>query len=121
MNEKHAPRGEGARAEKTSGDKEGQSAPRFSPGRPSFGLARDQGRRVEVSFAMKNGGMLTVVEELDEPLTAELLQQYSDKLAGEISEGGTATRTFADAFSASGQRAWVILREVVAFSVRPAK
>ena len=65
--------------------------------------------------------MLTAIEEMNEPLTAELLESYSEQLAKDIAEGGTGTRTFADGWTASGQRAWVVLREVVAFSVRPAK
>jgi hypothetical protein len=95
------------------------STPQFGPTRPTFGLARDQGRRVEVSFAMRNGGTLTVLEEMEDPLTDEMLQSYSEQLAKEIASG--EARTFTDGWSATGQRAWVLLREVVAFSVRPAK
>ena len=36
---------------------EGSSSPQFGPsGRPSFGLARDQGKRIEVTFALRPGG-----------------------------------------------------------------
>lgn len=98
---------------------EGATPPGFGPARPSFGLTRDQGKRIEVTLAMRNGGTLLAIEETEEPLTAELLQAYADQLARDIVAG--ETRTFSDGWSASGQRAWVLLREVVAFSVRPAK
>jgi hypothetical protein len=94
-------------------------APRFGAGRPTFGMVKDQGKRLEISFAMKNGGMLTAVEELGEDLTEEMVQEFSDALAKDVAGG--ATRTFSDAWNASGQRAWINLGEVVAFSVRPAK
>ena len=97
---------------------EGSSSSQFGP-RPSFGLVRDQGRRIEVTLALKNGGMLTAIEELDEDLNDELVQRFSEQLASEVAAGGT--RTFTDSWNASGQRAWVNLGEVVAFSVRPAK
>lgn len=86
---------------------------------PTFGLARDQGKRIEITFALKNGGGLTTVEEMDESLSDELLQGYSEQLARDVAAG--STRTFADGIAASGQRAWINLGEVVAFSVRPAK
>jgi hypothetical protein len=99
---------------------EGSSSPQFGPsGRPSFGLTRDQGKRIEVTFALRNGGTLLVIDEMDEELTAELVQGYRDQLAKDIAAG--ATRMFTDGWAASGQHAWVLLREVVAFSVRPAK
>ena len=94
-------------------------APRFGAGRPSFGLVKDQGRRLEISFALKNGGMLTAVEELADDLTEEKVQAYSDQLAKDVAAG--STRTFSDSWSTSGQYAWINLGEVVAFSVRPAK
>ena len=97
---------------------EGSSSTQFGP-RPSFGLVRDQGRRIEVTLALKNGGMLTAIEEMDEDLTDELVTAFGEQLAKDVASGGT--RSFADGWSASGQRAWVNLGEVVAFSVRPAK
>jgi hypothetical protein len=102
-----------------SGATNKRETPGFGTGRPTFGLVKDQGKRVEVSFALKNGGMLTVVEELGDDLTEEKVHTYSDQLAKDIA-GGTM-RTFSDSWNASGQQAWINLGEVVAFSVRPAK
>jgi len=90
-------------------------APKFGVGRPTFGLVKDQGKRIEVSFALKNGGMLTVVEEMSDDLNEDMVKAFSDALAKDVSGG--ATRTFSDTWNASGQRAWVNLGEVVAFSV----
>ncbi len=94
-------------------------APRFGVGRPTFGLVKDQGKRLEISLALKNGGMLTVTEELADDLNEDRVKEFSEQLATDVAGG--ATRTFSDAWNASGQRAWVNLGEVVAFSVRPAK
>ena len=94
-------------------------APRFGAGRPTFGLVKDQGKRLEISLALKNGGMLTVTEELADDLNEDRVKEFSEQLAKDVAGG--ATRTFSDAWNASGQRAWVNLGEVVAFSVRPAK
>jgi len=93
--------------------------PQLGPSRPAFGLARDQGRRIEITFALKQGGTLTVIDEQGDDLTDERLQGYSEQLAKDVAAG--TTRTFSDAWAASGQRAWINLGEVVAFSVRPAK
>ena len=98
---------------------EGSSAPRVGFGRPSFGMSRDQGKRLEITFALKNGGAVTAVEELDEPLTAEVLADYAKQLNKDLAEG--RPRSFADAWGSTGQYAWVNLGEVVAFSLRPAK
>jgi hypothetical protein len=98
----------------------GQSgAPGFGAGRPTFGMVKDQGRRLEISFALKNGGMVTAVEELGDDLTEEIVKAFSEALAKDVAGG--ATRTFSDSWNTSGQRAWINLGEVVAFSVRPAK
>jgi hypothetical protein len=98
---------------------EGSSAPRFGAGRPSFGMSRDQGKRVEITFVLKNGGSLSAVEELDELLTADVLADYAKQLTKDQAEG--RPRTFVDGWNTSGQHAWVNLGEVVAFSLRPAK
>jgi hypothetical protein len=97
---------------------EGTSAPGFGV-RPTFGLNRDQGKRIEISFALKNGAMLTAVEELDDALTAEAVANFGEQLAGDIA--GSRRRTFRDGWAASGQYVWVDLGEVAAFSLRPAK
>ena len=98
---------------------EGPSSPRLGIGRPSFGMSRDQGKRVEITFALKNGGMLSAVEELDESLTAEVLADYARQLTKDLAEG--RPRSFVDGWGTGGQHAWVNLGEVVAFSLRPAK
>ena len=94
-------------------------APRFGVGRPAFGLVKDQGKRLEISLALKNGGMLTVNEEMGDDLTEDRVKEFSEQLAKDVAGG--AARTFSDSWNTSGQRAWVNLGEVVAFSVRPAK
>jgi hypothetical protein len=98
---------------------EGSSAPRVGFGRPTFGMTRDLGKRLEVTFVLKNGGSMTVVEEVAESLTEDMLSDYAKQLAKDQAEG--RPRTFVDSWASSGQRAWVNLGEVVAFSLRPAK
>jgi hypothetical protein len=98
---------------------EGSSAPRVGFGRPSFGMSRDQGKRLEITFALKNGGAVTAVEELDEPLTAEVLADYAKQLTKDQAEA--RPRSFVDGWSTGGQHVWINLGEVVAFSLRPAK
>ncbi len=102
-----------------TGAGEASSSARLGPARPTFGMAKDQGRRIEVTLVMRNGGMLTAVDEMEDSLTEEMLQAYSEKLAKEVANG--ASRTFSDGWNASGQWAWINLGEVVGFSVRPAK
>ena len=97
----------------------GSSAPRLGIGRPTFGMTRDLGKRVEISFILKNGGALMAIEELDESLSAEVLADYSKQLTKDLAEA--RPRTFVDGWSTGGQHAWVNLGEVVAFSLRPAK
>jgi hypothetical protein len=98
---------------------EGSSTHTFGVGRPAFGMARDQGRRVEISFALKNGGLLTVVEELEDNLSESLMRRYGEQLTRDVAEG--KPRSFSDSWTASSQYAWVDLSEVAAFSLRPAK
>jgi hypothetical protein len=98
---------------------EAGSAPRLGPTFPAFGLTKDQGRRLEITFVMRNGGMLSAIEEMEDSLTEEMVRAYGEKLAKEV--GSDATRTFADSWSASGQNTWINLGEVVGFSIRPAK
>jgi hypothetical protein len=95
------------------------SGPRLGLGRPTFGMTRDQGKRLEVTFVMKSGGTITVVEELDEPVSAEVLADYAKQLGKDLAEA--RPRSFVDNWNTSGQHAWVNLGEVVAFSLRPSK
>jgi hypothetical protein len=87
--------------------------------RTTFGLSRDQGRRIEVTLLLRRGGSLTVVDEVDEAITAEGLAAYARSLASDIE--AKASRSFTDNWNATGQRAWVSLGEVVGYSLRPAK
>jgi hypothetical protein len=98
---------------------EGPSAPRFGGGRPAFGRQRDQGKRIEITFVLKNGGSLSAIEEIEESLTAEVLADYARQLNKDLAEA--RPRTFVDGWNTGGQHAWVNLGEVVAFSLRPAK
>ena len=88
-------------------------------GRPTFGMTRDQGKRLEVTFVMRNGGSLTAIEELGESLSEAVLADYAKQLGNDLAEG--RPRSFVDSWGSSGQYAWVNLAEVVAFSLRPAK
>jgi hypothetical protein len=94
-------------------------APRLGIGRPTFGMTRDQGKRVEVSLALKNGGSIVAIDELSEALSADVLADYAKGLTKDIAEA--KPRTFTDGWNASGQFVWVNLGEVVAFSLRPSK
>jgi hypothetical protein len=98
---------------------EGSSAPRVGFGRPTFGMTRDQGKRLEVTFSLKSGATITAVEELDESLTADILADYAKQLTKDLAEA--RPRSFVDGWNQSGQHVWVNLGEVVAFSLRPAK
>ena len=88
-------------------------------GRVTFGMQRDLGKRVEITFVLKNGGSLSAIEELDESLTADVLADYAKQLTKDLAEA--RPRTFIDGWNTGGQHAWVNLGEVVAFSLRPAK
>jgi hypothetical protein len=98
---------------------EGSSAPQFGVGRPTFGMARDQGRRIEIGFALKNGGSLTAIEELEDTLSAAMVANYAEQLEKDVAEG--KKRSFTDGWATSGQHTWIDLGEVAAFSLRPAK
>ena len=98
---------------------EGSSAPRLGIGKPSFGMSRDLGKRVEITFVMKNGGSLSAIEELGESLTAEVVAEYAKQLTRDLAEA--RPRSFTDGWGTGGQHVWVNLGEVVAFSLRPAK
>lgn len=98
---------------------EESSAPRFGAGRPTFGMQRDLGKRIEITFVLKNGGSLSAVEEIDESLTADVLADYAKQLTKDQAEG--RPRAFVDGWNTGGQHTWVNLGEVVAFALRPAK
>jgi hypothetical protein len=96
---------------------EGSSMPGL--GRVTFGMQRDLGKRIEITFVLKNGGSLSAVEELDESLTAAVLADFAKQLTKDQAEG--RPRAFVDGWNTGGQHTWVNLGEVVAFSLRPAK
>jgi hypothetical protein len=82
-------------------------------------MTRDLGKRLEVTFVLKNGGTITVVEELAESVSEDALAEYAKQLGKDQAEA--RPRTFVDSWSSTGQHAWVNLGEVVAFSLRPSK
>lgn len=95
------------------------AGPGFGLKRPTFGLAREHVNRLELVLAMRGGGVINVFEELEDELNADRLEQYAAELATQIANG--ETRSFTDAWTATGQRSWVNLGEVTAFTVRQAK
>ncbi len=98
---------------------EGSSAPRVGFGRPTFGMTRDLGKRLEVTFSLKSGATVTAIDEVQESLTADVIADYAKQLNRDLAEG--KPRSFVDGWGQSGQYVWVNLGEVVAFSLRPAK
>jgi hypothetical protein len=90
------------------------------PGRLPFGIARAPGQRVEIVFALRQGGTVAVIHELGSEVTAESLERYCAELRQMIA-AGRDWGEFADAWSATGQRAFVQFSEVVGFSARPAR
>ena len=94
-------------------------APRVGFGRPSFGMSRDQGKRIEITFALKSGASITAIEELEETLSAEVVADFGKQLTRDLAEA--RPRTFTDGWTTGGGHVWVNLGEVVAFSLRPAK
>jgi hypothetical protein len=74
---------------------------------------------LELVLAMRGGGIVNVFDELEDEVSAEQLDRYAQALSLQIKNG--EMRAFADAWTATGQRSWVSLGEVVAFTVRQAK
>jgi hypothetical protein len=95
------------------------AGPGFGLKRGSFGLSRERMNRVEITLAMRGGGVLNVFDQVDNEVTDERLEEFAAQLVAQIQTG--AARTFADGNSATGQRSWVNLAEVTAFTVRQAK
>jgi hypothetical protein len=90
------------------------------PGRVPFGIARGPGHRIEVVFALRQGGVLAVNHNLEEAVSAESLDRFCAELREAIS-AGKDWRSFSDAWDATGQRAYVSMADVVGFTVRPAR
>ncbi len=90
------------------------------PGRAPFGIARSSSQRVELVFALRNGGVLAVTHDLGAPATAEALDRYCAELR-EMVAAGKDWAQFADAWGSTGQRAYIQLGEVIGFTARPAR
>jgi hypothetical protein len=96
------------------------AAPGFGlKGKPTFGLSREKSNRLELVLALTGGGLINVFVEIDDDATPERVESYSSELASAIGAG--EKRSFTDSWGATGQRAWVDLGQVVAFTVRQAK
>lgn len=95
------------------------AGPEFGLKRATFGLSRGRVNRLELVLAMRGGGVINVFEELSDEATPDRLEAYAAELATQIANN--ETRSFTDAVSATGQRSWVNLGEVSAFTIRQAK
>lgn len=100
---------------------EGAAAPRagLGIGRQAFGIARDQSKRLELTFVLKNGGSITAITELEDAVSAETLAVFAEQLTADLKAG--KARSFTDGWATSGQHVWVSLGDVAAFSLRPLK
>ena len=87
--------------------------------RHPFGLVREPINRLELVLAMRGGAVINVFDKVEDEVTEERLDKYLAELAEQIREG--RARLFSDAWSATGQKAWVDLGEVTGFTVRLAK
>jgi hypothetical protein len=90
-----------------------------SPNTP-FGISRSPSQRIELVFALRNGGMLAVTHDMGAPVTAETLDKFCAELRQAVGAEGD-WRDFGDAWAGTGQRAYVQLAEVIGFSARPAR
>ncbi len=105
---------------RTQPHSQAQSREPALPGRVPFGLARGPGHRIELMFALRQGGVLAVSHELGEPVTAESLDRFCSELREAVAAGKDWV-DFADGWSDTGQRAYLNLAEVVGFTARPAR
>jgi hypothetical protein len=103
-----------------------QTAPRLegasreaSPNTP-FGISRSPSQRIELVFALRNGGVLGVTHDLGTPVSAETLDKFCAELRQAVGTSGD-WRDFGDAWSGTGQRAYVQMGEVIGFTARPAR
>jgi hypothetical protein len=85
-----------------------------------FGISRSPSQRIELVFALRNGGVLAVTHDLGTPVTAETLDKFCAELRQSVGTEGD-WREFGDAWAGTGQRAYVQLSEVIGFTARPAR
>lgn len=99
---------------------QGSSSAPFGMSRPTFGLSKGTGHRVEVVFSLKGGGTLGALHDLGSELTEESFGSFVMELQEQVVRG-QGVASFSDAWSSSGSRAWVDLSQVSGFSVRPVR
>jgi len=87
--------------------------------RPSFGLTKSVGQRLELIFALKTGGTLPAVHDLGEEVTEEAFNAFVEDLQTKVAKGG-GVATFTDSWATTGSRTWIDLSNVVGFTARPA-
>jgi hypothetical protein len=97
-----------------------ESASRESSSTVPFGISRSPSQRVELVFALRNGGMLAVTHDMGTPVSAETLDKFCAELRQAVA-GSDDWREFGDAWAGTGQRAYVRLSEVIGFTARPAR
>ncbi len=96
------------------------SAPREPASPMPFGISRVPSQRIELVFALRNGGMLALTHDMGTAVTAETLDRFCAELRQEVALEGQ-WRDFGDAWVGTGQRAFVLLGEVIGFTARPAR
>jgi hypothetical protein len=89
-------------------------------GRVAFGISRSASQRIELVFALRQGGVLAVTHDLGAPVTSDTLDRYCAELRDAV-EKGKDWWQFADSWGGTGQRAYVHLEHVVGFTARPAR
>ena len=107
----------------SSGDRpRGESAarPAFGMSRPAFGLTKDARHRVEILFAFKGGGTLGAFHDLGAEMSEQSFGEFVQQLREQVARGHGVV-TFADAWRATGQHAWIDVSEVSGFTARPAR
>ena len=87
---------------------------------PPFGISRSPSQRLELVFALRNGGMITAAHDMGAPVTAETLDRFCSELRQAIG-AGSDWREFEDSWGVTGQRTHVQLGEVIGFTARPAR
>src|SRR5688572_33381044 len=54
---------------------------------PPFGISRSPSQRLELVFALRNGGMITAAHDMGAPVTAETLDRFCAELRQAIGAG----------------------------------